>query len=523
MRVTFLGHAGLRSETAGASVLIDPWLSPYGAFQASWFPYPDNQHLVGPSLFAPTAVVISHEHRDHVDEWVLSRLAPGVPVVIPHYASPVLRRKVESCGARPIIEAQPWEWVDLGGDCRVFFVTEDSPMNHDAAAVLVGGGRVLLDLNDARLSPSQLRAIRAEVGGRVDLLTFQASGASWHPMCYSFSEERKRALSRQKRVAKLSYADRVVKVVEPVAAAPFAGPPCFLDPALFRHNDEMEGGVFPDQQQAADWLQRRGTHTEVLLPGDVWDTDGPGREPDPEWQGFTFAERRPYLDDYAARRAPLVSHVLSRHPDPGGSQWEAFGTYFERLLSMSGYFNGRIGMRVGFDILGSGGGPWAVDFRPGSEGVYDTMGDCAYTYRFASRWLVPILDGTVPWEDFLLSLRFEARRDPDVHNEHLLGLLKFAHQGSLDTVEHYETTVAPAERIVVEAEGVTYSVQRHCPHAGADLLETSEILPGRALRCLNHYYEFDLETGACTNGVCPPLDTFRTAAAVDAPALRELH
>jgi UDP-MurNAc hydroxylase len=35
MRVTALGHAGLKVETSRATVLVDPWLSPEGAFQAS--------------------------------------------------------------------------------------------------------------------------------------------------------------------------------------------------------------------------------------------------------------------------------------------------------------------------------------------------------------------------------------------------------------------------------------------------------------------------------------------------------
>jgi UDP-MurNAc hydroxylase len=67
MRVTALGHAGLKVETRSAALLIDPWFSPEGALQGSWFQYPDNSHLIDPTLFQATAVVISHEHLDHVD------------------------------------------------------------------------------------------------------------------------------------------------------------------------------------------------------------------------------------------------------------------------------------------------------------------------------------------------------------------------------------------------------------------------------------------------------------------------
>jgi UDP-MurNAc hydroxylase len=180
--------------------------------------------------------------------------------------------------------------------------------------------------------------------------------------------------------------------------------------------------------------------------------------------------------------------------------WEPFSDYFSALLSMSPYFNEKIGMRVAFDVMGPGGGRWVVDFRPGSEGVTRERGECNYLYSFESRWLPSLIDGSTPWEDFFLSLRFEAWRDPDVYNDHLLGLLKFAKPEALDAVEAFERTMASDERITVHSEGNTYSVQRYCPHAGNDLLNTGEVLPGGILRCLAHHYEFDLASGRCING-----------------------
>ena len=45
MRVTGIGHAGMRFETAGGSVLCDPWTNP--TFFASWVPFPDNTGSTG--------------------------------------------------------------------------------------------------------------------------------------------------------------------------------------------------------------------------------------------------------------------------------------------------------------------------------------------------------------------------------------------------------------------------------------------------------------------------------------------
>jgi UDP-MurNAc hydroxylase len=435
-------------------------------------------------------------------------LPAHVPVIVPRYPSPVLRRKISLGGPREIVEVEQWERFEIAEGTRVFFVSEP-PMNHDSAIIVEGDEQVLLDLNDARLFPVQLREIRQVVGGTVDFFSFQGAGASWYPMCYRYPRERIAQLCHQKRLAKFSYCLRSMKVVEPVIGLPFAGPPAFLDPTLFHHNTQMEGGIFPHQGQVADWLGSRGVdNTVVLLPGDAWDLEARAREPDPQWNDFSLGDST-YLETYAERRRDRVDRVLARYPEPEGSLWEPFHAYFENLMALSPYFNEKIAMRVGFEITGPGGGHWAVDFRSGSQGVFDELQKCGYVYRFASRWLPSLLDGTMPWEDFFLSLRFLARRDPDLYNDHLLGLLKFAELDALDAVEAFETTLACDERITIRADGATYSVSRYCPHAGNDLLHTGEVLPGGVLRCLAHHYDFDLATGRCLNGTCAPLSTER--------------
>jgi hypothetical protein len=64
LKVTALGHAGLQIETTRAKLLLDPWFSPEGAFQGSWFQFPDNAHLLKPSLFEPTAIAIKEADPD---------------------------------------------------------------------------------------------------------------------------------------------------------------------------------------------------------------------------------------------------------------------------------------------------------------------------------------------------------------------------------------------------------------------------------------------------------------------------
>jgi len=169
-------------------------------------------------------------------------------------------------------------------------------------------------------------------------------------------------------------------------------------------------------------------------------------------------------------------------------------------------------MRVGFHITGPGGGRWSVDFREGQRGVLSHDLDCQYRYTFESRWLPDIIAGKLLWEDFLLSVRMKTWRDPDVYNDHLLGVLKFANAEAYQAVEEFETLTHRDDPIRITSDGVDYTIERWCPHAGADLSLTGEALPDGRLRCVAHCYEFDLCSGECVNASCRPLKVWAEGA-----------
>lgn len=506
MKITALGHAGLKLETTESTLLIDPWLSPEGAFLGSWFQFPENQHLLSPELLHPTAIIITHEHLDHLDPWFLAQIPPQIPIYIPAYPSTQLQKKILAASERPIHCFDAWTPFHINPDMQAFFVLEESPMNHDAAIVIELGDRVVLNLNDARLSITQLQKICSQIGQPIDVLALQGAGASWFPLCYDYATDHSHSLSERKRLAKLNYMVRAITAVAPVKVIPFAGPPCFLDPELFHFNQEMASGIFPDQKQVIDWLAEQGIDNSLLLlPGDSWELHQKTQFFDPHWTDFDWNHYGTYLKDYACRKTEILATFKEKYPIPQQSLWNSFQSYFEHLLSLNAYFNNQIGMKVGFDIEGPGGGEWAVDFRPSSQGVVKGLDDCSYQYRFSSRWLPPLLAGKLAWEDFFLSLRFSARRDPDQYNDHLLGLLKFADSKALDAVECYETALSSQDTITVFSEGKAFQVQRYCPHAGQDLLHVGEVLPGDVICCLGHHYEFDLNTGKCLTGNCQPI------------------
>lgn len=526
MQITSLGHAGLRVDGPDLRLVFDPWLGGRGAFFGSWFPFPSNLHLDASALVDSDWAAVSHDHLDHLDAATLALLPPSATVLVPAYPSGNMRRRLAAAGIGPdrVREVAPWEQFRLNdaGDWLTF-IPEASPVCHDAAVLLVAGDRSLLHCNDARITASQGRRASLAAGGRLDVMAVQTAGASWHPICYEYPDDVRRHIEADKREGKLRAVGRLLKAVEPVLAVPFAGPPCFLDPALAGFNDSIPApGIFPDQAQATAWLSRYLPKQQVrhLMPGDRYDAEAGALEADEHWAGFDYDDRElvaAHIAGYAEERAPAVAAAYAACPPPTTDLWPRFEDHIARLGELSPWFLERIDMPVRFDVVGEGGGLWDAHFQPGrvrAERVatngHHAANAVPYRISVDSRWLAPVLDGRSTWEDVLLSLRISCKRNPDLYNDYLVGLLKHADADALDAVEIWETEAAAARAgvgtITVEAGGQRYEVSRLCPHAGEDL-SVGAVIVGDRLRCLGHNYEFDLTTGECVNARCAPLSS----------------
>lgn len=526
--VTALGHAGLRIDSPGVRLLADPWVSPSGAFLGSWFPFPDNSHLLTPELSDVDTVVVSHEHLDHLDLAFLAGLPADVTIVVPRYPSTIIQRRLREAGRRRVVVLDPWVRHPLGDSGRDWLtvIPEQCPMSHDAAVLIYVDGRAVMHTNDARVSLAQVRRAVAEAGRPMDLMGVQMSGASWHPVCYEYDREELDRISTLKRVGKFKAVTRLLRAAQPRMAVPYAGPPCFLDPELFEHNGRLHGpGIFPDQAEALRWLHERlpAQAADYLLPGDRVVLEDLSIVRDVHWRGFSLDgstdDRRRYLEEYAARRRQHVGRVWDDNPEPSADSRlaERFKQHFESLATMSEYFLARIGLILRFEVLGPAGGTWDAHIGPHTIEVDLHGGHVPANYHITvdARWLEGVVTGRTRWEELLLSLRFSARREPDHYNDYLVGLLKHADLAALRAVEAFEAARDPQETFSIEVEGRGLQISRYCPHAGEDLAETG-VVDGGVLRCLGHNFEFDLATGACVNARCDPIEVHHHAARADA-------
>ncbi|HZC67461.1 MAG TPA: MBL fold metallo-hydrolase [Nitrospirales bacterium] len=450
MQVEFLGHAGFIITSGKTRVACDPWLSPRGAFHASWFQFPCNHHLWERDYRDLTAVVITHEHQDHLDAAFLSqKIAPDIPVIIPQHPSRSLWSTIRSSCANPITEVKPGTDHQIGEGLRVLFIADATPLAPCAAATFQTREAVLINMSNARLSAKHRDTLKYRFRGRNDALLIQCAGADWNPICYRHPEEKMQALSVQKRVEQLEYAFQTLDRVPPRIGLPYAGPPAFLEDSLFRYNDDLNGkSIVPDQKRAHDWLCVRGytRRLEIPLPGDRLNLINGEFMPDQAIRReFSFDRKDAYLKAYADRMRPTIAACLESLPRPAEDLFEPFRAYVQRAGETNESMLEELKMELQFVVEGTRGGDFLARCDAGAltlERTGEQTAACRVTID--SVWLNQILRHNLLWKDFFLSLRFSVEQDPSAEDDHLLSWLKLVEPQALSDDAMETTKKKPA-------------------------------------------------------------------------------
>lgn len=501
--IEFLGHAGLAIRHEGCLLLCDPWMSPEGAYNASWFQYPEYPHSDLRPLLRPDAVYVSHEHLDHFDPWFLAQLPKSTPVITGRFQKRRCVKLLEALGFDSVVQLADFDafTISPGFTIRVSLPSYNCPPHwFDSCALVEAGERKIFNLNDCNLA-LPVERIRE---WRPDVLLAQASPAIWYPITYTnYSASQKAELMAARRESAIDSFVTAAKAIRPALAIPFAGPPCFFDPALEEHFT-APGSMFPTAPIAAKrTTETTGIATEVLNPGDRlhWEAGAHHIEREPAYAEFDYErDRQAYVAARRTEKRAVVARVLDAIPEADPNLLDRLRDHLVPLIRRNPFFVARINMRVLFDVTGREGGKWVIDFRDDKpdEVVYEWSGEeCRYRFRFEARNIDQVLRGELSWEDLLLSLRFSAHREPDQYNQHLFTFFKMGDHAALQAISKAElaSNDGPIDTVRVESGGQVYEIQRFCPHAGSDLSE-AEIADGKIV-CPGHHWHFDLETGAC--------------------------
>lgn len=72
-----------------------------------------------------------------------------------------------------------------------------------------------------------------------------------------------------------------------------------------------------------------------------------------------------------------------------------------------------------------------------------------------------------------------------------------ARVGELTAGALKEVDLGGRQVLLTLVEGKYVAFSRQCPHEDADLKSAGQLLPGGKIRCTNHSYCFDLQSGEC--------------------------
>ena len=459
MDITHLGHACIRIEHQKLSLTTDPWF--YPAFLKSWFPYPDNREHLRTAL-ASDYIYLSHAHEDHFDREFLKQVDPLLTsLIIPGFRSHYMEKELAKLGFSgqfaPIVLSHG-ESTTLPTGLKLTVLTDRSHKEDSALLAETPDGFRFLDSNDCELAiPDWPKDI--------DLLAAQFSGAFWYPQCYEFDAATMAQKCAEVRKNNLDRLVRRVTRTNAKAYMPSAGPAVFLDPALDAYN--AHGGIFPHWEEVAPRFH------ECLPSVDIW----------PFCATFTD------INDYRhARREEWASWY--REPDDAVGVDE-LASHFYRLQRNNKRFVNGWEKDV---LLSASHSSWQLRLGLLRDHLEETF-DPAYYLRMPPRVLRAVIDGRATWETALLSMRVGLRREPDVFDSTLMGLLTYGDRP-------IQTATMAKQRSsdeLVTRDGITF--QRWCPHAGEDL--TYARMEDGMIICPRHEWAWDDQTGRCLNHDIP--------------------
>lgn len=210
------------------------------------------------------------------------------------------------------------------------------------------------------------------------------------------------------------------------------------------------------------------------------------------------ADFESYILSYAAR---YRDYFTNRHRKPSPMQVEEIldrlqGALREKLSTFR--LHDRIRVPLYFGLSDVDRELLRIDFPLRSIDRVRSISESDYYSLFTPSWQIArVLDGVITWEEFALTFRVRLNRKPDVYQTLMQGFLLMEPEdmnwfcGRLLEIEQRQ------KRIVIEASGTRYSIDRYCPHQGGDLSQ-GWLADGRFWTCPRHRWQFALDKdGQC--------------------------
>lgn len=150
MRITMVGHMTARIELDGRAFLTDPWFGPRGYLERLLAPRAVPPALTPDRLGPIDALLVSHDHLDHLDEVSLDFARRAGCAVI---GSEKAARRAQRAGVRETVALRRGESITLG-PVTVHAVWAGHPLAADAVGFVLTGSCTLYFSGDTRRTPA---------------------------------------------------------------------------------------------------------------------------------------------------------------------------------------------------------------------------------------------------------------------------------------------------------------------------------------------------------------------------------
>ena len=504
--ITYIGHAGFIFENEKNIIIADPWITP-GTFDKSWFQYPRNEHMheivlnkINNNIFKKLFIYISHEHLDHFDPEFLSSINNlNICFIFPKFKRTYLEKWFDSykCKKKYILLDQ--EEIVINEFLKFTLFVEDCELNRDSGILIKMNDSVIYNGNDCKYHEINL----ITKYGDVDVFCQQFSGATWHPICYNYSEKDHHDITEKKRESKKKLILRYIETLNVKMYIPSAGPPVLLDPELIELS-KKEFTIFPRANWIKDELNKEvpNVYCEIFMPGDVFNinTHTFVKLNEKRVDDYNFKEYLNYLEQYQNDYKQLFEERAIEHAKINDEEVffklteviqdklniiknlkfkEIFPTYI-KLFNLNKYIR--------------------IDFNKKKLEIIDKIKESYQVYILETHgWVInTVLSGLLSWDSFHLSFRSKLYRKPDKFQTMLNAFIFQENEDLTRAFEYMINLTSSDEKIKIKTpNGEYYEMCKKCPHQGQDL-EIAEIEDSHIVICPKHCWRFDLHNkGKC--------------------------
>jgi len=392
-RVEVIGHATLRVQCGGRTLLTDPWLVD-PIVGGSGFHFPPLVHDPAALAAETDAIFVSHAHPDHFNPRSLGLFDRETPVYVGDHRRKALRDGLRGLGFR-VVEVPFGETVRVDGtDIRISIIAHDGRDDaaHDSSILIRTPAFTLFENNDCFLRPETYAAL----GGRsaVDYAFLGYSPASFFPICFELDADEKARLLREAADRRYDEFVRAARLLGAGLAVPFASGLRFL------HRRALWKNVsFNSASEAVRRARAAGLTSEVMGPGDRIDADGsirrrsPVLERDEELAAIAAHARdvEGWVAEVCGRETPARSDIVEQFRDYMLARWHETRRALPDL-------RGRV---IAYVLHGASERRFYFDFSRPDDQIFQwgepSRYDMRYTYPAGA--LQQTLDGDLDWDE----------------------------------------------------------------------------------------------------------------------------